>query len=171
MIAFCEHNPIDNPYWCNAIYGYCQFQISSMINSFCPIYNAYPKNPIHITEDVNNEFLQINSHMTIYDKDNKLISLGDTAFQNYTGKINIEIPFVRYIGKKTFTDCFNLEVLNFSSKSDDEIPVLASTTAFMTSDEKQFINKTFKILIPIKLYDKWINSPNWSLLKEYIEGV
>jgi hypothetical protein len=41
----------------------------------------------------------------------------------------------------------------------------------MTSDEKQFINKTFKILIPIKLYDKWINSPNWSLLKEYIEGV
>ena len=32
MTAFCAHNPSDNAFWCNAIYGYCQFQTDNTIN-------------------------------------------------------------------------------------------------------------------------------------------
>ena len=51
-----------------------------MINHHCPIYNQFPRNPIHIVDDIDDETLQKYSYMTVYDKDNKLISLGDTAF-------------------------------------------------------------------------------------------
>lgn len=42
MEAFCEYNPSDNPYWCNVIQGYCQFQVAQMVNEHCPIYYAAP---------------------------------------------------------------------------------------------------------------------------------
>ena len=171
MTAFCEYNENNNPYWCSAIWGYCQFQISSMINHHCPIYNQFPRNPIHIVEDIDDETLQKYSHMTVYDKDNKLISLGDTAFQNYKNELSLDIPYVRYIGKNAFTDCLNLKALDFSKKTDTDIPVLASLTAFMKSNSSEFVNETFKIKIPKNLYSEWSKAPNWEGLKKFLVEV
>lgn len=170
MIAYCKHNPKNNPYWCNVIWGYCQFQTETTINSFCPIGDAYPQNPIHINTDIDDELLQIYSYATIYDKENKLISLGDTAFQNYPNTLKLKIPFIRYIGKTAFNNCYNLELLDFSEKADDNIPVLSDIRAFMTSNN-EFVNENFMILIPNRLYDKWVESPNWITIKKYIKGV
>ena len=92
--------------------------------------------------------------------------------------------FIRYIGKYAFQDCVNFKTLDFTGKEPDdkEIPVLASPYAFSLSDpspvykpgiepEFQFINDDFEILVPGRLYDKWINSPNWTALKDHIRGV
>lgn len=92
--------------------------------------------------------------------------------------------FIRYIGKYAFQDCINFKTLDFTEKEpdDDEIPVLASPYAFSLSDpgpvykpgiepEFHFINDNFEILVPMRLYDKWIKSPNWTALKDHIRGV
>jgi hypothetical protein len=171
MEAYCQHNPSGNPYWCNAIWGYCQFQISSMVNEYCPIYNAYPKYPIHIDEEIDDETLQKYSYATIYDKDDRLVSLGDTAYQNYPDELELEIPYVRYIGKNAFTNCLKLKTLDFSKKTDDKIPVLASITAFMKSDGENPVNDYFSILVPKSLEDTWKSSLNWVVFKDHIVGV
>lgn len=170
MEAYCKYNPSDNPYWCNVIWGYCQFQIPSYINEHCPIFNEFPNFPIHVTE-VTDEILQKYSYLTFYNQDDNLISLGDTAFQYFKGELDLDVQYVRFIGRYAFQDCMNLNVLDFSKKSDDFIPVLSDITAFMKSDKKTFVNETFKIKVPLKLYDKWIVSPNWIVIQKYIEGV
>ena len=86
--------------------------------------------------------------MTVYNSENTLVSLGDTAFQNYQNELVLNIPFVRYIGKYAFQDCLKLKTIDFSNKTDSDIPVLASPLAFMKSDETSLVNDYFKILVP-----------------------
>jgi hypothetical protein len=83
----------------------------------------------------------------------------------------LDIPYVRYIGKNAFTDCLNLKLLDFSRKTDNYIPVLASLNAFMKSNSSEFVNETFKINIPKKLYSKWVKAPNWEGLKKFLVEV
>ena len=83
----------------------------------------------------------------------------------------MDIPYVRYIGKNAFTDCLNLKALDFSKKTDTDIPVLASLTAFMKSNSSEFVNETFKIKIPKNLYSEWSKAPNWEGLKKFLVEV
>ena len=170
MEAFCRQNPSDNPYWCNIIWGYCQFQVDDFINEKCPIYQGFPKWPV-IVDDFDDEFLQVHGYATIYDDGKKLVSLGDTAFQMYPDTLSIIVPYVRYIGKYAFQDCTKLKCVDFSHKTDDFIPVLASPEAFMLSDGSGFVNGTFKIKVPSRLYAEWVKAPNWTAVKDHIEGV
>lgn len=55
-----------------------------------------------IGRDVSDEFLQTHGFATIFDSNNRLISIGDTAFQKQCRKIRISVPYVRYIGKYAF---------------------------------------------------------------------
>lgn len=48
------------------IQEYCQFQADYFVNERCPIYQGYPKWPIH-EKDVDDEFIQSHSYATIYD--------------------------------------------------------------------------------------------------------
>lgn len=61
--------------------------------------------------------------------------------------------------------------LDFSGKKDQYIPVLASPKAFMLEDGSDFVNDTFVIKVPSRLYDRWIQDTNWSALKNHIIGV
>lgn len=38
----CRHNPPGNPYFCEIIRSYCQFQTESLVNDHCPICHEYP---------------------------------------------------------------------------------------------------------------------------------
>ena len=171
-IAYCKYNPKTNPFWCNVIWGYCQFQINSFINEHCPIFQGYPRWPISV-QDVDDQFCQTYSYATIYDDGEQLVSLGDTAFQKYSGNLSLNCKYVRYIGRFAFQDCENLQTLDFSEISPEStsIPVLASPEAFMKDDRKTFINNSFEILVPNRLYDKWKSSTNWVALKKYIKGI
>jgi len=109
MEAYCKYNPSDNPYWCNVIWGYCQFQTPGTVNEHCPIYQGYPNWIIHVDVDVDDKFIQSHSYATIYDDGDHFISLGDTAFQMYPvdyPPLEIDVRYVRYIGRYAFQDCF-----------------------------------------------------------------
>lgn len=108
METYCKYNPSGNPYWCNVIWGYCQFQIPSFVNEHCPIYQGYPNWPIHVDGDVDDEFIQSHSYATIYDDGEHLVSLGDTAFQKYPSTLPalvLDVRYVRYVGRYAFQDC------------------------------------------------------------------
>jgi len=142
------------------------------VNEHCPIYQGYPKWPIH-QKDVDDEFIQSHGYATIYDDGQKLVSLGDTAFQMYPaelGDLSLTTTYVRYIGRYAFQDCVNLKMLDFSLKLDSFIPVLASPTAFMMQDGETFVNDTFQIKVPARLLDEWKAAPNWAALKNHIIG-
>jgi hypothetical protein len=168
MEAYCRYNPSGNPFWCNIIQGYCQFQTEETINEHCPIFQGCQKPEIHIDDDVDDEFLQKHSFATVYDGNNNLVSLGDTAMQFDGDEIELQVPNVRYIGKYAFQNCTNLKLLDFSGKKDDFIPILASPTAFMMSDQKTFVNDSFYIKVPKRLLNEWRNAPNWSALTNHI---
>jgi len=147
-----------------------------MIEWHCPIYWGVPKWAIHTDDDVTKQFVQTHSYMTIYqniDGQDRLVSLGDTAFQNYNpdGGFSLEIPYVMYIGRYAFQNCKKLETIDFSGKTDDEIPELADPKAFMLYDGQTFVNETFQIKVPRRLYDKWVASTNWSVVSSHIIGV
>ena len=171
MSVLCKYNPSDNPFWCNVIWGYCQFQHENYNNEHCPIYQGYPKWGVVITGEITPEIIQKYSYATIYDEDNKLVSLGNTAFSGYDDDLTIEVPYVKYIGQYAFRDCINLKQLDFSAKEDDEIPVLASPQAFMKMNSNEFVNDEFKIYVPERLEEDWKQATNWVVLKERILGV
>lgn len=170
MEAYCKYNPTGNPHWCGIIWGYCQFQTEQFINEHCPIFNEFPNNPIHVSE-IDDEILQTYSYLTFYDAENRLVSLGDTAFQLYSGELELEIPYVRYIGRFAFQDCVKLKTLDFSQKDDDFIPVLGDVTAFMMSDRETIVNDYFRIVVPQRLLDVWKTAPNWIFYSNFIKGV
>ena len=126
MSVLCKYNPSDNPFWCNVIWGYCQFQHENYNNEHCPIYQGYPKWGVVISGEITPEIIQKYSYATIYNENDKLVSLGDTAFSGCEDELTLDIPYVKYIGRYAFRDCVNLNELDFSAKEDDEIPVLAS---------------------------------------------
>lgn len=173
-----NHNEVNrkywgrNPYWCSVIWGYCQFQTQDTINERCPIYQGYPKWVIVIDDDdITDEIIQKYSYATIYDSQDHLVSIGDTAFQGYKENLSINCAYVRFIGKTAFQDCVRLNTLDFSSKTDDSIPVLSSPSAFMKSNTEDFVNDTFKIIVPQRLYNSWVSAPNWVALINHIQGV
>jgi hypothetical protein len=87
------------------------------------------------------------------------------------GDLELDVRYVRHIGKYAFQDCINLKTLDFSRKTDDYIPVLDSPHAFMMQDLHTLVNETFQIVVPNSLLDKWRNSVNWSAVKNHIIGV
>ena len=115
--------------------------------------------------------MQTYSYATIYNTKNQLVSLGDTAFQMFQGDLELDVRYVRHIGKYAFQDCINLKTLDFSRKTDDYIPILDSPHAFMMQDWHTLVNETFQIIVPNSLLDKWRNSVNWSAVKKHIIGV
>ena len=176
--TYCKQNPSDNPYWCNIIWGYCQFQTPDTVNERCPIYHAYkdfpPPQPPY-TKDVDDRFLQTYAYATIFDDGQLLVSLGDTANQMYDPGTSFTVlcPDVRYIGRYAFQDCINLTSVDFSRYRDPDnfIPVLASPEAFMMSDRTTLINASFVIKVPKSLETAWKAAPNWAALQNHIIGV
>ena len=166
MSALCKYNPSDNPYWCNVIWGYCQFQKEEYVNEKCPIYCGYPNWGIVISGEITLEIIQKYSFATIYDEDGHLVSLGYTAFSGCNDVLELEVPYVKYIGQYAFRDCTNLGYLDFSKKDDDEIPVLASPQAFMKTNSDEFVNDDFKIIVPKRLLETWKTSTNWVVIPE-----
>lgn len=171
MSVFCKYNPPDNHFWCNVIWGYCQFHKENYINEHCPIYQGYPKWGVVITGEITPEIIQKYSYATIYDENGHLVSLGDSAYSGCDDELKLVVPYVQYIGQYAFRDCINLVELDFSDKEDDEIPVLSSPSAFMKSNSDEFVNDTFVIKVPSRLVEVWKTSTNWIALAERIRGV
>ena len=108
-----------------------------MIEWHCPIYRLFNGRGVSgpvIVDDVTDEFMQTYSYATIYNTKNQLVSIGDTAFQMFQEDLELDVRYVRHIGKYAFQDCINLKTLDFSGKTDDYIPILDSPYAFMMQD-------------------------------------
>lgn len=73
-----------------------------MINEHCPIYQMGKGGSPVIIDDVTDEVMQKLGYATIYNKQNRLVSLGDTAFFGVNDEISLKLPYLRYIGKYAF---------------------------------------------------------------------
>ncbi len=116
------------------------------------------------TEEIK-KLVQKYNYATIYSSEG-LVSIGLAAFRDQQNLTYINIPKVQYIGALAFYNCLNLETVSFAKKDDDNIPILDNINAFI--DENGKILPKLKIIVPDNLYSKWIQAPNWTVLKDRI---
>lgn len=84
------------------------------------------------------------------------------AFSNCHNLTFISLPSATNIEDYAFINCNSLEAIDFGPSPKTEVPSLYDDDVF------DGVPTTCKLIIPLGMYDEWIDSPNWSDL--YAQG-